>query len=70
MSPHQHFRGAYKLKVAATLYSVSVTSLRRAITEGRLVACREFRHIIVTAQALDDFFNPKPASKHRREGPG
>lgn len=56
MSQNQNSRGAYKLKEAAALYGVSVSSLRRKIAEGKLRVCREFRHIIVTPEALDALF--------------
>ena len=68
MLPQLPPRGALKLKEAATLYSVSVSSLRRKITGGKLRVCREFRHILVTVEALEALFNPKPAS-NKREGP-
>lgn len=46
---------AVKLKDAAALLSISVSSLRRKIDTGEIAACRAFRHIVICVDELHRF---------------
>ncbi|MGV3664231.1 MAG: helix-turn-helix domain-containing protein [Prosthecobacter sp.] len=51
----QQERRAYKIREAADLIGISVTSLRRAITRGLIKPSRAFRHVIIASEEIDRF---------------
>jgi excisionase family DNA binding protein len=58
----------YKIGEAARLLSISATSVRRLIDRGELVAIRKLRHVLITAQSVQQLVASGTAGVAAKEG--